>query len=91
MHIKSLTLNLLPYFMGIACFISTGRKLLPGYASRMEVLGAHKFLAKSSIVRLRAIGCRIKHAVPLANDKVPTPITPSPEIKNAFESSIQVG
>ena len=91
MHIKYLTLNSLPYFVGVASLVVAVHAAAP--ALRFEDARTETTKISGQIVNRLGKGDRlpIKHAVPLANDTVQTPLAPSREIKNEFEGPIQVG
>jgi hypothetical protein len=91
MHIKNFTLSSLPYLVGVASFVVAAHEAAPAF--RFENTRTESTHISDQIGNRSAKGDRlpIKQSAPLANDKVPTPITPNPEIKNEVGGPIRVG
>ena len=90
MHIKNVTLYSLPYLVGVASLVVAAHQAAP--TLRFEDTSTKSAITSDQVVNRAVKGDRlpIKQAVPRANDKVPTRIAPSPEIKIECEGPIEV-
>ena len=90
MHIKNFTLYSLPYFVGIASLVVAAHQAAP--TLRFEDPSTESAITLDQVVNRSVKGDRlpIEQTVPQTNDKVPTRIAPSPEIKIACQGPIEV-
>jgi hypothetical protein len=93
MHIKSITLYSLPYFVGIASLVVAAHQAAPT-ASRFQDTSTESAITSDQVVNrsLKSDRLPIKQAAPQANDNVNVPagIAPNPEIKAGCEQPINL-
>ena len=91
MHIKSITLYSLPYFVGVASLVVAAHQAAPT-ALRFQDTSTESAITSDQVVNRSAKGDRlpIRQAVPRANDNVPTRIAPNPVINVGCEGPIEV-
>jgi len=95
MHIKSLTLYSLPYFVGIASLVVAAQQVAPT-ALRFQDTSTKSAITSDQVVNrsLKSDRLPIKQTAPQANDKgnvkVPARIAPNPEIKIGCEQQINL-
>jgi hypothetical protein len=97
MHIKSITLYSLPYFVGVASLIVAAHQVAP-MPLRFQVTSTESSITSDQVVNrsLKSDRLPIKQAAPPVNDKekrnvkVRSRIAPNPEIKIGCEQPINL-